>query len=57
MDDRSWMYRDSPEKLRRIDYYNGVKVFINYSLSNLRNISECGIRCPCKRCKIKKFSI
>ena len=27
MDDRSWMYRDSPQGLRRMDYYNGVQGF------------------------------
>ena len=35
-------------------YCNGVQGFINYTLSNLRNISGDGIRCPCKRCKNKK---
>jgi hypothetical protein len=57
MDNRSWMYRDSLEGLRRMDYCNGVQVFINYALSNPRNISGGGIKCPCKRCKIKSFSI
>jgi len=55
MDDRSWMYRDSPEGLRKMDYCNEVQNFINYALSNLRNIGRCGIRCPCKRCENKKF--
>jgi hypothetical protein len=36
-------------------YYNGVQGFINYTLSNLRNISGRGIRCPFKRCKNKTF--
>jgi hypothetical protein len=30
MDDRSWMYRDSPQGLRRMDYCNGVQGFINF---------------------------
>jgi hypothetical protein len=34
MDDRSWMYRDSLEGLRMMDYCNGVQDFINYALSN-----------------------
>jgi len=55
MDNRSWMYRDSPEGLRRMNYCNRVQCFINYTLSNLRNISEDSIRCLCKRCKNKKF--
>jgi len=38
-----------------MNYYNEVQVFINYALFNLRNISESDIRCPCKRCKNKKF--
>jgi len=55
MDNRSWMYRDSPEGLRRMNYCNRVQCFINCTLSNLRNISEDSIRCLCKRCKNKKF--
>ena len=27
MDDRSWMYRDSPQGLRMMDYYNSVQGF------------------------------
>jgi hypothetical protein len=38
-----------------MDYCNGVQGFINYALHNPRNINEDGIRCPCKRCKNKKF--
>ena len=57
MDDRSWMYRDSPEGLRRMNYCNGVQSFVNYALSTPRNISGYGIRCPCKRLKIKSFSV
>ena len=45
------MYRDSPEGLRRIGYCNGVQGFINYTLSNSRNISGDDIRSPCKSCK------
>jgi hypothetical protein len=51
MDDCSWMYQDSPKGLWRMDYCNGVQGFINYALSNLRNISRGSIRCSCKRCK------
>ena len=29
MDDRSWMYWDLPQGLRRMDYCNGVQGFIN----------------------------
>ena len=35
MDDRSWMYRDSPQGLRRMDYCNGVQGFINFATSIL----------------------
>ena len=38
-----------------IDYYNGVQGFINYTLSNPRNISGGNIRCPCKMCENKKL--
>ena len=34
-----------------MDYWNGVHGFINYAISNLRNISGGDIKCPCKRCK------
>jgi hypothetical protein len=29
MDDRSWKYQDSPQGLRRVNYYNEVQGFIN----------------------------
>ena len=54
MDDHLWMYRDSPEGLYEMDYYNGIQIFISYALFNPRNISGDNIRCPCKRCKSKK---
>jgi hypothetical protein len=38
-----------------MDYCNMVDGFINYTLSNLRNISGGDIRYPCKRCKNKKL--
>jgi hypothetical protein len=38
-----------------MDYYNEVQGFINYTISNPRNITGGGIGCPCKRCKNKKF--
>jgi hypothetical protein len=34
-----------------MDYCNGVQGFVNYALSNLRNISRDGIRCSCKNKK------
>jgi hypothetical protein len=55
MDDRSWMYRDSPQGLRMMDYCNGVQVFINFATSILRNFSGGGIRCLCRKCKNKKY--
>ena len=54
-DDRLWMYRDSLQGLRMMDYCNGVQGFINYAISNPRNINGNGIWCPCKRCKNKKI--
>jgi hypothetical protein len=38
-----------------MNYCNRVQSFINYALSNPRNISGGGIRCPCKMCKKKVF--
>jgi len=55
MDDRSWMYRDSSERLCKMNYCNGFQGFINYTLSNKINISGENIRCPCKSFKNKKF--
>jgi len=46
MDDHSWMYKDSPQGLRMMNYCNEVHSFINYALYNSRNISRGGIRCP-----------
>jgi len=40
MDDRSWMYRDSPQGLRRMDYCNGVQGFINFTTSIPRNFTD-----------------
>jgi len=55
MDDRSWMYRDPPQGLRRMDYCNGVKGFINFATSIPRNFTDSGIRCLCRKCKNLKF--
>jgi len=41
--------------LHKVNYCNGFGDFINYALSNPRNISGGNIRCPYKRCKNKKF--
>ena len=55
MDDRSWMYLDSPQGLRRMDYCNGVQGFINFATSIPRNFTRGGIRCPCRKCQNKKY--
>jgi ferredoxin-thioredoxin reductase catalytic subunit len=55
MDDISWMYRDSPQGLQMVDYCNGVQGFINFATSIPRNFSGGGIRCPCRKCKNKKY--
>ena len=55
MDDCSWMYRDSPQGLRRMDYCNGVQGFINFATSIPRNFNGGGIRCPCRKCENKKY--
>jgi hypothetical protein len=54
MNDHSRMYQDSPKRLRMMDYCNWIEGFINYVLSNPRNISGDGIRYPYKGCKNKK---
>ena len=55
MDDCSWMYRDSPQGLRVMDYCNGVKGFINFTTSIPINFIGGGIRCPCRKCLNKKY--
>ena len=40
MDDHSWMYRDLPKGLCMMEYCNEIHGFINYILSNMRNISR-----------------
>jgi len=55
MNDRSWMYRDSPQGLRRMDYCNGVQGFINFTTSIPKNFTGGGIRCPCRKCQNKKY--
>jgi hypothetical protein len=55
MDDHSWMYRDSPQELRKMDYCNGVQGFINFATSIPRNFTDGGIRCPYRKCKNLKF--
>jgi len=55
MDDRSWMYRDSPQGLQKMDYCNGVQGFINFATSIPMNFTDGGIRCPCRKCKNLKF--
>jgi len=55
MNDRSWMYQNSPQGLRRMDYYNDVQGFINFATSIPRNFTDGGIRCLCRKCKNLKF--
>ena len=38
-----------------MDYCNGVQDFINIATSIPRNFSGGSIRCPCRKCKNKKF--
>jgi hypothetical protein len=49
------MYQESLKGLCRMDYCNEVQGFINYALSNPRNISKGGIKYPYKICKNKNF--
>jgi hypothetical protein len=38
-----------------MNYCNGVQGFINFATSILRNFTDGGIRCLCRKCKNKKF--
>ena len=55
MDDHSWMYRDSPQGLRKMDYCNGVQGFINFATSIPKFFTDGSIKCQCRKCKNKKF--
>jgi len=55
MDESSWMYSDSPQGLYREDCCKGVESFINFALSNPKNISGSGIKCLCVKCENKKL--
>ena len=55
MDDRSWMYRDSPQGLRSMDYYNGVQGFFNFATSIPKIFTGGGIRYPCRKCQNKRY--
>jgi hypothetical protein len=57
INDRSRMYRDSPQGLWRMDYYNGVQSFINFAKSITRNISRDDIGVHAEGVKIKNFFI
>jgi len=55
MDDHSWMYRDSPQGLRRMNYCNGAQGFINFATSIPKIFTGGGIRCLCRKCQNKKY--
>jgi len=55
MDDREWMYRPMRSGRLNPEYIASVRRFINFAYSIDKNISEGKIRCPCVRCKNKKF--
>jgi hypothetical protein len=55
MDDRFWIYQNSPKLLYRQNYLQEVKSFINFVLSNPNNISADEIICSYVKCKNKKF--
>jgi hypothetical protein len=52
MDDRLWMYQDSSQGLRRMNYCNGVQGFINFATSIPINFTRGGIRHFIESCKI-----
>jgi len=57
MDDRSWMYRDSPQRLRRMDYCYGVQGFINFATSILEILLEAVLGVHAGSVKIKSICI
>jgi hypothetical protein len=57
MDDRSWMYRDSPQGLRMMDYCNEVQGFINFVTSIPRILLEAVLGVHSGSVKIKSICI
>jgi len=55
MDDHSWMYRDSTQGLRKMDYCNEVQGYINFTTSIPKNFTRGGIRCQCRKCENKMY--
>jgi hypothetical protein len=51
------MYRDSPQGLWMMDYYNRLQGFINYALSNREILMERVLDVHAIGVKIKSFSI
>jgi len=55
MDDYSCMYQDSLEGLHIMDYCNEIEGFINYTLSNPRNIGGAILNVHLRGVRIKKI--
>ena len=55
MDNRSWMYRDSPQWLYWEHHCKKFEGFINFALSYPKKINGGKIRCSCVKYKNKKF--
>jgi hypothetical protein len=65
MDNHSWIYRELSDGLYKQCFFLNaflkkillemVEDFINFILSNLKNINDGKIRCSCVKCKNKKF--
>jgi hypothetical protein len=55
MDDQSWMYRCRRDDHICPEFIAGVQRFINFAFLIDENVSGGKIRCPCVRCKNRKF--
>ena len=54
--DRSWMYhRFNSNGHMTEEFVNGVESFLNFAFSQNQIVSQNKIRCPCSKCKNKKF--
>ena len=54
---RSWMYNRAPSAKCAVndEFLNSVEEFVTFALGNHQYLSNGDLRCPCKRCKNKKF--
>ncbi|KAL5711073.1 hypothetical protein ACHQM5_021568 [Ranunculus cassubicifolius] len=56
---RSWMYRRTkgPQIGASEEFIAGVVTFLNFAYSHQSHVVDNKIRCPCTKCKVKKYEV